>query len=137
MNRIKLFVILLAMLPFSNCVMANDNYHGDGTTDPVLVGSVSDALSKKPVKGVTISVLSSKDNTEKSFTTDEFGNFKIPKFVNGEVTIVLEKKGYKTIRREKIVLKEGMQVKLNINISNDDDEDQNSIFHPLSRLMDI
>src|SRR5689334_195381 len=101
MNRLKIIVILLAILPFSNCVMANDNYRGDGSTDPVLVGSVSDALSRKPVQGVTISVVS-KDNTETSFTTDAAGNFRIPRFVNGEVTLVLEKKGYKTIRREKI-----------------------------------
>ncbi|MBA4168568.1 MAG: carboxypeptidase regulatory-like domain-containing protein, partial [Chitinophagaceae bacterium] len=84
---------------------------------------------------VTIFVTSAKDRTEKSFTTDEFGNFIIPKFAPGEVTIVLEKKGYKTYRREKIILKEGVQVRLDIGISNEDLDD-NNVFHPLLRMMD-
>ena len=133
MNRIKIVVILLALLPFSNCVMANTE--ADGTKDPILMGSVSDAFSRKPIKGVTIFVTSSKNRIEKSFTTDEFGKFSVPKFVPGEVTIVLEKKGYKTYRREKIVLKEGMQMKLDIDISNEESDDAN-VFHPLLRMME-
>jgi hypothetical protein len=136
MNRIKVFVILLALLPLSNCVMASNNSTlADGANDPILMGSVSDAFSKKPVKGVTIFITSLKDRTERSFTTDDLGNFTIPKFAPGEVTIVLEKKGYKTYRREKILLKEGMQVKLNIDIRNDD-ADESNVFHPLLRMMD-
>ena len=134
MNRIKIFVILVALLPFSNCVMANNKT--DGTKDPILMGSVWDSFSKKPVKGVTIFITSARDRTEKSFTTDEFGNFKIPKFAPGEVTIVLEKKGYKTYRREKVILKEGEQVKLNIDIRNEE-RDENNVFHPLLRMMEI
>ncbi len=136
MYRIKLFFIMLALLPLSNCVMANTNNNsGDGTTDPILVGSVSDALSKKPLKGVTIFITSSKNRLEKSFITDENGNFTIPKFMEGEVTIVLEKKGYRTYRREKVILREGQQVKLNIGISNEDNDESN-VFHPLQRMMD-
>jgi len=134
MNRFKIFVILVAMLPLSNCVMAGSNTPSDGTKDPILKGSVSDAFSRKPVKGVKIFITSTRDRTEKAYTTDEFGNFMIPKFLPGEVTIVLEKKGYKTYRREKIVLKEGTQLKFDINISNDDDD--NNIFHPLLRMME-
>ncbi len=127
---------MLSLLPLSNCVMANtNNNYGDGTNDPILIGSVSDALSKKPLKGVTIFVTSSKNRVEKSFTTDENGNFTVPKFMEGEVTIVLEKKGYRTYRREKLILKEGQQVKLNIGISNEESEEGN-LFHPLQRMLD-
>ena len=49
----------------------------------------------------------------------------------GEVTIQLEKKGYKTYRREKVILKEGMQIKLNFDISNLKEEEDNDLFHPL------
>lgn len=135
MNRIKIIAALITLLPLSNCVMANSNVPGDGTKDPVLTGSVSDAYSKKPVKGVTIFVTSARDRIEKSYTTDEYGNFIIPNFSSGEVTIVLEKKGYKTYRREKIVLTEGKPVKLNIDISNEEVE-ENNVFHPLLRMMD-
>lgn len=134
MQRLKIFLLLFGLLPLSNCVLANQD--GDGTNDPVLSGSVSDAFSKKPVKGVTISVTSSKDRTEKFFTTDSYGKFIIPKLPAGEVTIVLEKKGYKTYRREKVVLKEGMQIKLNFDISNDKAKEDNNLFHPLLRMME-
>jgi hypothetical protein len=134
MQRFKILVLLFGLLPLSNCVLANQD--GDGTNDPVLSGSVSDAFSKKPVKGVTISIKSSKDKVEKFFTTDDAGNFIIPKMPTGEVTIVLEKKGYKTYRREKLIIKEGMQVKLKFDLSNEKKAEDNNLFHPLLRMME-
>ena len=131
MQRLKLFTLLLALLPLSNCVFANQD--GDGTKDPALSGSVSDASSKKPVKGVTVSVLA-KDGIEK-LETDASGRFIIPKLPAGEVTIVLEKKGYKTYRREKVIVKEGTQMKLNFDLSNLKQEEDN-LFHPLFRMIE-
>lgn len=131
MQRLKIIVLLFGMLPLSNCVLANQD--GDGTKDPVLYGSVSDAFSKKPVKGVTISITSSKDRIGKFFTTDAYGKFIIPKLPAGEVTIILEKKGYKTYRREKVILKEGMEIKLNFDIK---EYEENNLFHPLLRMME-
>jgi hypothetical protein len=134
MRRIKLLILFFGLLPLSNCVFANQN--GDGTNDPVLLGYVSDAVSKKPVKGVTISI-TSKGKVEKFVITDAAGQFIIPKLPAGEVTIVLEKKGYKTYRREKVVVKEGMQVKLNFDISNEKPtEEDSNLFHPLLRMME-
>jgi hypothetical protein len=131
MQRLKLFTLLLALLPLSNCVFANQD--GDGTKDPALSGSVSDASSKKPVKGVTVSVLA-KDGIEK-LETDASGRFIIPKLPAGEVTIVLEKKGYKTYRREKVIVKEGAQMKLNFDLSNLK-QDEDNLFHPLFRMIE-
>ena len=131
MQRLKLFTLLLALLPLSNCVFANQD--GDGTKDPALSGSVSDASSKKPVKGVTVSVLA-KDGIEK-LETDASGRFIIPKLPAGEVTIVLEKKGYKTYRREKVIVKEGTQMKLNFDLSNLK-QDEDNLFHPLFRMIE-
>ena len=131
MQRLKLFILLLALLHLSNCVFANQD--GDGTKDPALSGSVSDASSKKPVKGVTVSVLA-KDGIEK-LETDASGRFIIPKLPAGEVTIVLEKKGYKTYRREKVIVKEGAQMKLNFDLSNLK-QDEDNLFHPLFRMIE-
>lgn len=133
MQRLKFFILILSLLPFSNCVFANQD--GDGTNDPAISGSVSDAFSKKPVKGVSVYV-TAKDGT-KLITTDASGKFIIPKLPAGEVTIQLEKKGYKTYRREKVVLKEGMQMKLNFDLSNlKEDDDGNDLFHPLLRMIE-
>ncbi len=131
MQTIKLFVTIFTVMLLSTCVLANP---GDGTNDPVLIGSVSDASSKKPVKGVSICIQTSNDKTCKSFTTDASGKFSIPKLPSGEVTIVLEKKGYKTYRKEKIIVKEGTQMKLSFDISNDTED--NNLFHPLLRMME-
>jgi hypothetical protein len=134
MQRLKILILLSGMFSLSNCVFANQD--GDGTT-PVLSGSVSDAFSKKPVKGVTISITSSTDRIGKVFTTDESGQFAIPKLPAGEVTIILEKKGYKTYRKEKLILKEGMQVKLKFDMSNDREVEDGRFLQPLQRMMDI
>ena len=133
MQRLKFFFLIFSMVSLSNCVFANQD--GDGTKDPAISGSVSDALSKKPVKGVTVYV-TAKDGT-KLITTDASGKFTVPKLPPGEVTIQLEKKGYKTYRREKVVLKEGMQIKLNFDISNlKEEEDNSDLFHPLLRMIE-
>ena len=132
MQRLKILFFLLALLPLSNCVFANQD--GDGTKESALTGSVSDASSKKPVKGVTVYV-TAKDGT-KLIKTDASGKFIVPKLPAGEVTIQLEKKGYKTYIREKVVLKEGMQIKLNFDISNLEEEQNDDLFHPLLRMIE-
>jgi len=133
MPRLKLLILLFGLLPLSNCVYANQN--GDGIKEPILSGSVSDALSKKPVQGVTISI-ASKDKIEK-VKTDALGQFIIPKLPAGEITIVLEKKGYKTYRKEKIVVKEGVPVRLKVDLSFDKKQNGDSnLFHPLLRMME-
>lgn len=121
------------LLPLAGRAMADQE--GKGTSEPVISGSVSDAVSRKPVKGVTISVRSSDNRLERSFTTDAQGNFIIPRLPAGEVTLVLEKKGYKTFRKEKIVLKEGKQVKLQLDLRNLQQEEFN-LFQPLLRMME-
>lgn len=134
MQRLKILTLLIALLPLSNCVFANQD--GDGTKEPILSGSVSDASSKKPMKGVTISITSSKDKVEKLATTDASGHFIIPKLPAGEVTIVLEKKGYKTYRKERVILKEGMPIRLKLDMSNEKEVEDTNLFHPLLRMME-
>ena len=50
----------------------------------------------------------------------------------GEVTIILEKKGYKTYRKEGVVIREGVTLKLSFDI----EEEEEGGFHPLLRLWD-
>ncbi|MEP7256809.1 MAG: carboxypeptidase-like regulatory domain-containing protein [Flavitalea sp.] len=133
MSNYKVALLLIVLFPLSCIVRGNNG--GNGEKNPIILGFVSDALSRKPVKGVTISFTSTKDKVEK-FVTDANGNFSVPQLPAGEVTIILEKKGYKTYRREKLLLKEGMQVKLNFDISNDETADDNKVFHPLLRMME-
>ena len=131
MRDTKKWLLVLSLLPLSYMVKAN---HGkDGKPEPSINGYVSDASTKKPVKGVTISIKTA--SGEKEFTSDASGKFKIPQLPHGEVTIVLEKKGYKTYRRERLVVKEGSTINLNFDMLIEDETDENAIFHPLLRMM--
>jgi Carboxypeptidase regulatory-like domain len=129
----KKLLVILAVLPLAFIAKANNGTDGK-TAEPALQGSVSDAVTKKPLQGVTISITSSKMNGEKEFTTDASGIFKANQIPAGEVTIILEKKGYKTYKREGVILKPGMSIKLNFDIKSEDEDSE--VFHPLLRMME-
>ena len=134
---------MTAILPLALMANANNGTNGErerGKTEPVLFGTVADAVTKKPVQGVTLSITPAlksqdKDNKDrKEFVTDAGGNFKIPQMPPGEVVIVVEKKGYKTYRKENVIIKEGVSLKMNLDLTAD--EDESDVFHPLMRMMD-
>ena len=125
-------LLLVSFLSLAMLAQASDDK--DGKTEPVLQGYVADGSTKKPVKGVTISVKSPKG--DKEYVTDSNGSFKISQLPSGEVTIVLEKKGYKTYRREGVLLKEGISLKLNFDMYAEENYDESDVFHPLLRMVD-
>jgi Carboxypeptidase regulatory-like domain len=128
----KTLLLLTAMLPLA--LMAKANTGEKGKPEPAISGMVSEAGTKKPVQGVTVSI-SGKGQDKKEFTTDATGNFKVPQMPAGELIIILEKKGYKTYRKEGVTLKEGVPLKLSFDISDDGADDESDVFHPL-RMMD-
>jgi hypothetical protein len=137
MRGIKKFLFLAALLPLALLTRANGGNNGErNKSEPVLTGNVSDASTKKPVQGVTVSI-STKGHDKKEFTTDASGNFKVPQMPVGEVVIVLEKKGYKPFRREGVVIKEGVSLKISFDIINNRvEEDEGDIFHPFRRIIE-
>jgi hypothetical protein len=128
------YLLLTALLPLSLLTKANGD-NGDRKAEPVLTGCVSDASTKKPVQGVTVSISSSKGQEKKEFTTDASGNFKVPQMPVGEVVIILEKKGYKTFRREGVIIKEGVSLKISFDITDMREDDEGDVFHPFQRMM--
>ena len=132
----KTYLLLAALLPLSLLTKANGDNGNRKSTEPVLQGCVSDAATKKPVQGVTISISTPKGQEKKEFTTDASGNFKVPQMPVGEVIIILEKKGYKTTRREGIIIKEGVSLKMAFDMINIVVEDESDVFHPFLRMME-
>lgn len=130
----KKLLLLAAMLPLALLAKANNGSDDRGKPEPAISGIVSESGSKKPVQGVTVSI-SGKGQEKKEFTTDAAGNFKVPQMPAGELIIILEKKGYKTFRKEGVTLKEGVPLKLNFDLCNDGSDDESDVFHPL-RMMD-
>ena len=130
----KVYLLLATLLPLSLLAKTNDNGDNRKSTEPVLQGCVADAATKKPVQGVTVSISTSKGQEKKEFTTDASGNFQVPQMPVGEVIIILEKKGYKTTRREGIIIKEGASLKMSFDITNMQVDDESDVFHPLLRM---
>jgi carboxypeptidase family protein len=137
MKGVKNILLSLSILPLSILVRADDcNIPGFGKTDPVLHGSITDASTKKPVAGVHVVVYGNKTTDKRAFTTDASGNFRIAEMPSGEVTIILEKKGYKTFRRERVIIKEGLSIQLNLDLKSDDRAEDTDYFHPLMRMLE-
>lgn len=132
MQEARKLLLILSIVSLTQLSIANNGKEGN-KAEPSLQGSVSDAGTRKPVKGVTIYIQT--PTNKHAVITDASGNFKLPKVSGGsKVTIVLEKKGYKTYRREGVVLKEGMI--FNINMDALIEEPEAEVFHPLHRMMD-
>jgi len=104
-----------------------------GGEPTVVSGMVSDADSKKPVAEVTVSI-SAKGQDKKVLTTDKDGNFKSGQLTPGEVTITLEKKGYRPFKKENVTIKDGSTLKLIFELEQQDVDDDD-VFHPLLRLL--
>ena len=138
MKGFKKILFSLSFLPLSLIVKANElPIEGFGKSEPVLHGSITDASTKKPVAGVLVVVLGSRNSDKREYTTDASGNFKVNQMPSGEVTIVLEKRGYKSFRREGIVIKEGLSLRLNMDLKSEDRAEDSDYFHPMMRLMDF
>jgi hypothetical protein len=99
-------------------------------------GSVSDCSNQKASPGsYNFHYFHTKMQGEKEFVTDASGIFKANPIPAGEVTIVLEKKGYIKPTDVKVSsLKPGMSIKLNFDIKSDDEDSE--VFHPLLRMME-
>ncbi len=129
----KAILLSFFLLPVLGAMANQDKRTGGG--EPSVTGTVADADSKKPVTGVTVSITGKGLDKKETLTTDGNGGFKSGNLNPGEVTILVEKKGYRTYKKEGVQLKDGATIKLMLEIEEEDDDD-GGIFHPLLRMMD-
>ncbi|HEY0678229.1 MAG TPA: carboxypeptidase-like regulatory domain-containing protein [Chitinophagaceae bacterium] len=123
----KKLLLLALCIPVAFFASANT-----GKNEGVVQGQVTDAVTKKPIAGVVVSMSASR-SSEKGVVTDSDGNFKIGKLPGGDLTLHFEKKGYKVHRRELINTKEGMVYKVILDMIPIDEEDEDYA-HPLLRM---
>ncbi|HKP31663.1 MAG TPA: carboxypeptidase-like regulatory domain-containing protein, partial [Chitinophagaceae bacterium] len=110
--RVPKKMLLLALsLPLALLLKANT-----GKNEGAVQGLVIDAITKKPIAGVVVTMTGSKFSSEKEVATDADGNFKIGKLPGGDLTIFFEKKGYKVSRREITNTKEGTVYKISLDL---------------------
>jgi rRNA pseudouridine-1189 N-methylase Emg1 (Nep1/Mra1 family) len=129
MHFSKKLLLLALALPVAMVLKANT-----GKNEGVVQGQVTDAVTKKPIAGVVVSMTGSKMNNEKEVTTDSDGYFKIGRLPGGDFSIVFEKKGYKIHRKELVNTKEGIVYRVLLDMSPEDADDGEDSTHPLLRL---
>ena len=128
--RLPKNLLLLALsLPVVMFAKANT-----GKNEGVVQGQVTDAVTKKPIAGVVVSMTTSKAGGEKEVVTDSDGNFKLSKLPGGDVTLVFEKKGYKVHKRDLVNTKDGLVYKVTLDMIPLDDEADDGYEHPFMRM---
>ena len=132
MKKIKISLLLILLVSFALCTKAND-----GKSEICLHGYVTDAITKKPIQGVVVSANVPGMNISREVKTDADGYFSFTQLC-GQVNIQFDKKGYQSIKKSNVVVKEKTSVKVNIeftpeNIDGDSDENDS----PLLRILQM
>ncbi|MBS1604065.1 MAG: carboxypeptidase regulatory-like domain-containing protein [Bacteroidetes bacterium] len=132
MGNQKKLLFLLLLAPIT--VWAKE---GTGKIEGVLHGYVTDAVTKKPLCGVTVLAFIPGTNSSKEVQTDSEGYFFISQLPATQVTVTFDKKGYQTTRRPNVSIREKTSVRLNVEFlpedisSNSDRSD-----YPILRLLE-
>jgi Carboxypeptidase regulatory-like domain len=108
-----------------------------GTAAPCLLkGQVTDAVTKKPVSGVVVSV-SSSNGTPKEVMTDSEGYFYFKELPGCQVNLRFEKKGYVGYKYQAVSVKENTTVKINVQVSPEAESFPDDSEFPLLRMLDL
>jgi hypothetical protein len=127
----KKLLLFLLIFPLALCVKA-----GTGKRDGVLNGYVTDAITKKPLPGVTVSATVPGSNNSTEVLTDADGYFRFSQLPGSQVTVQFDKKGYQSYKRPNVMVGEKTSIKLNVEFlpAEMDSESDNSEY-PILRLL--
>jgi Carboxypeptidase regulatory-like domain len=107
--------LLLLVLAFSLALHAKAGIPGmDGKIEGTLNGYVTDAVTKKPLPGVTVLAIMPGTNRSKEAMTDADGYFHFMQLPAAQVTVQFDKKGYQPCKRQGVTVTEKTSVRLNI-----------------------
>ena len=102
-----------------------------GTETGIVQGTIIDVETKKPIINTVFSAAIYKNSFQKEFVTDAFGNFKVNIPV-GEHTLIIDKLGYKAVKKEGVVVREGLIVKVNFEIIEAEEELNHPFMTPIT-----
>ncbi len=124
MKKVILFTAMFAGISFFAVA-------GTGTETGIVQGTIIDVETKKPVTNTVFSATIYKNSFQKEFVTDAFGNFKVNVPV-GEHTLIIDKLGYKAVKKEGVVVREGLIVKVNFEIIEAEEELNHPFMTPIT-----
>ena len=131
MGIFKKLLLFLLIFPLALCVKA-----GTGKRDGVLNGYVTDAITKKPLPGVTVLATVPGSSSSTEVLTDADGYFRFAQLPGSQVTVQFDKKGYQSYKRPNVTVGEKGSIKLNVEFLPEemDSESDNSEYHILRLL---
>jgi len=131
MRNTKKWLLLLLVFPLALMSRANG-----GKMEGVLHGYVLDAVTKKPLPGVTVFAMFPGSMNSKEVLTDADGYFRFAQLPATQVTVFFDKKGYQPYKRPGVTVKEKASVKLNVEFFRDEvvEETDNSEY-PILRML--
>lgn len=104
---------------------------GTGIETGSVQGTIIDAETKKPVANTSISAAIHKSSFQKEFVTDANGNFKINIPV-GEHTLIIDKVGYKAVKKESVIVRDGVIIKINFEVEVAEEELNHPFMTPIT-----
>jgi Carboxypeptidase regulatory-like domain len=107
MENFKKLPLILLLFAVANIANANTE-----KPDALLHGYVTDAVTKKPVSGVTVSATAIGVVGFKEAITDADGYFSFVQLPAQQVNLQFGKKGYQNYKRSNITVKEKMPLKI-------------------------
>ena len=121
-------VILLALFAagFSIASLA-----GTGLDNGTVHGTIINSETKKPIANATFSAAINKLSFQKEFQTDANGNFKINVPV-GEHNLIIDKLGFKAVKKENIVVRDGVVIKLTLEVTEAEEELHHPFMTPIT-----
>jgi hypothetical protein len=127
----KKLLFLFLVFPLALCAKA-----GTGKVEGILNGYVTDAVTKKPLSGVTVSATVPGTGSLTEVLTDADGYFRFAQLPGAQVTVQFDKKGYQSCKRPNITVREKTSIKLNVEFLPDElgSESDNSEY-PILRLL--
>ncbi|HTI07709.1 MAG TPA: carboxypeptidase-like regulatory domain-containing protein [Puia sp.] len=131
MGNLSKLLFFLLVFPLALWARADS-----GKIEGILHGYVTDAVTKKPLPGVTVSAMVPGTNNSKEVMTDADGYFRFAQLPASQVTVHFDKKGYQSYKRPNVTVKERTSVKLNVEFLPEDlGTDSENAEYPILRLL--
>ena len=131
MGIFKKLLLFLLIFPLALCVKA-----GTGKRDGVLNGYVTDAITKKPLPGLTVLATVPGSSSSTEVLTDADGYFRFAQLPGSQVTVQFDKKGYQSYKRPNVTVGEKGSIKLNVEFLPEEmDSESDNSEYPILRLL--
>lgn len=125
----KIILLSIFMTGVTICSYAKGE---NGNETGSVQGTIIDSETKKPVSNTTFTAIVRKTSFQKEIVTDGNGKFILNSIPVGEQTLIIDKVGYRAVKKEGLIIKEGMIIKIEIEVVEAEEEIHQPIITPIT-----